>query len=100
MKWTTESANAFVNKISKAGQQHGLRFEIVGGVKKRGFSDNDLDLAVVGFGTGDVDGFLEMLEHRFNISHEAFTTPGGPMARLFIDDDHEVDLFQATEAVK
>lgn len=90
--WTKEQADSFVARVSKAAARFDLKIEIVGGVSKRGFSNNDLDLLVTGGEDADLEAFLNSLE-RLQISHEPMSVLGGPVARLFLSDDREIDIF-------
>ncbi len=78
--------------VSTAATRFDLKVEIVGGVAKRGFSNNDLDLLVTGGENADLEAFLNSLQ-RLQISHEPMSVPGGPIARLFLADDREIDIF-------
>lgn len=93
IQWTYNEAVRFVDMLRKGAGRTGYSIDIVGGVRKRGESVNDLDLKLTPEDDdADIDDFLMWIESK-NISVETISVPGGPVARIYLSDDREVDLF-------
>lgn len=88
---TKSAADSWVAQNRKLLDEFGLACDIVGGVRARGGSTNDLDLKITENEHGDLDGFLERLA-AMGFSIDRFSC-GYPRATIETPDGKMIDLF-------
>lgn len=97
--WTLETAEKFVHSITRLAADNGFKIDIVGGVKQRGYSKHDLDLAITSIDfdeEGDEEMFISRLKDLYEVIKAPSSSLGMGISHYILtmgNDDKEVDLF-------